>query len=332
MLCLRDYIGLRDCSQGEPASGLWVNDLPGISTELAEKSANREQVNFLGLWESTQAGAWERLRADVVAGLVSVNFNQTIYQTERPVLVKPFAWRDESTGSRGVILRSPVSRYSELVISGVYAYAQTGVETEVFVLDLQTQAVLATEAVVLVSGWNAVAIKPVRVELSTGLQEVYVGVEPVPGLTLAEMTPRGLTISSPSGRDCGCGDVRELGVNFARLDDNFVALPSPGNPVVGVQAEFRCSLDRFICEHREAFKTVLWYSLGESLLQWKLNSYRMNAFTASLLEKTEKTAAGYLGNYQSTLKQVLKTIPLGGSGLCFDCKDVRWVEYGGMMP
>jgi len=336
MLCLSDYIGLRDCGVEVPESGLWVNDLPGISTELAEKSANREQVNFLGVWRSVQAGAFQRLKTDVVAAMNKrVNFNTTLYQTERPVLVKPFVWRAEAIGSRGGILRSPSSRYSEIVIRSLYVFAKIAVETTVTVIDLQTQAVLATEPVTLAAGFNAILLKePVRVALATGKQEVYVSLEAVEGLELAEFDPHRLPLTSPHhrNRNCDCEDEDDLAAYFARLDSDLVALPNAGKPTLWVDAAFTCSLEAFICEHREQLATPLWYSLGEKLLAFKLLSPRLNVFTTSLLEQTESTAKSYYAEYQKTLEQTLKVLPLAGSGFCFDCKETRFVEYGGSMP
>ncbi len=54
MNCLTDYIGLRGCSSSIPPSGLYVNDLPGISLKQIVSLTNEEEKTYLELWEMIQ--------------------------------------------------------------------------------------------------------------------------------------------------------------------------------------------------------------------------------------------------------------------------------------
>lgn len=66
MVCLRDYIGLSLCRAYEsPASGVYINSLPGLSIESIEKIADQEQVNYLGVWSDVQDNAIEQFKIDV---------------------------------------------------------------------------------------------------------------------------------------------------------------------------------------------------------------------------------------------------------------------------
>lgn len=66
MVCLRDYIGLSLCGAYEsPASGVYINSLPGLSIESIEKIADQEQVNYLGVWSDVQDNAIEHFKIDV---------------------------------------------------------------------------------------------------------------------------------------------------------------------------------------------------------------------------------------------------------------------------
>ena len=69
MLCFIDYIGLSFCAgvYESPASGIYINSLPGISIESIDKSADQEQINYLGVWEDVQTNALAQFRIDIIS-------------------------------------------------------------------------------------------------------------------------------------------------------------------------------------------------------------------------------------------------------------------------
>lgn len=68
MDCFIDYIGLTLCGPYEaPASGIYINSLPGISIESIDKIADQEQINFKGVWEDVQTNALQQFKIDVIA-------------------------------------------------------------------------------------------------------------------------------------------------------------------------------------------------------------------------------------------------------------------------
>lgn len=60
---LKDYIGIKGYGTA-PASGQYVNQLPGISLKSIQGIANSEQVTFLGVFDDVQERAWRRLSGD----------------------------------------------------------------------------------------------------------------------------------------------------------------------------------------------------------------------------------------------------------------------------
>lgn len=49
-----------------PASGIYLNSLPGISIESIDKIADSEQVTYLGVWDDVQKFALAQFRLDVM--------------------------------------------------------------------------------------------------------------------------------------------------------------------------------------------------------------------------------------------------------------------------
>lgn len=69
MTCFIDHIGLSYCERGVyevPASGIYLNSLPGINIESIDKIADSEQVTYLGVWEDVQTSALAQFRLDVI--------------------------------------------------------------------------------------------------------------------------------------------------------------------------------------------------------------------------------------------------------------------------
>jgi hypothetical protein len=66
MQCLENFIGVRWCNNAEPDSGVYINDLHGISLKQIDNLANDEQLTFMGVWNSVQKRAIQRIKTGVV--------------------------------------------------------------------------------------------------------------------------------------------------------------------------------------------------------------------------------------------------------------------------
>lgn len=71
MNCFIDYIGLSYCAgvYEQPASGLFLNSLPGISIQSIDAIADSEQTTYLGVWDDVQKSAVAQFRIDVISEL-----------------------------------------------------------------------------------------------------------------------------------------------------------------------------------------------------------------------------------------------------------------------
>lgn len=69
MNCFINHIGLSLCSGAyeSPASGIYINSLPGLSIESLDKIADQEQINYLGVWDDVQTNALAQFRLDLLS-------------------------------------------------------------------------------------------------------------------------------------------------------------------------------------------------------------------------------------------------------------------------
>ena len=67
--CLTGFIGLDGCGATEPASGLFINSLPGITLKRVDSIANHEQKTYVGVWQEVEKRSLLRFRTQLMAQL-----------------------------------------------------------------------------------------------------------------------------------------------------------------------------------------------------------------------------------------------------------------------
>lgn len=70
LTCFLNHIGLSYCERGVynvPASGIYLNSLPGINIESIDKIADSEQITYLGVWDDVQTSAVAQFRLEVIS-------------------------------------------------------------------------------------------------------------------------------------------------------------------------------------------------------------------------------------------------------------------------
>ncbi len=105
MNCLQDYIGLKGCTVDAPLSGLYINDYPGMSSELLDKIATPEQTSYVGMWNSAQAVSYVRVKRDIQAALFSAaeaQLDQVLFQTRKEFVQQ---WQQVQTVPAEAILK-----------------------------------------------------------------------------------------------------------------------------------------------------------------------------------------------------------------------------------
>lgn len=330
-MCLDNYIGLKNCGLPVPTSGKYVNTLPSISTELADKIANSEQLSFKGVWDEIKERAFVKFRNDIINTLFEdINFNPTAYQTQRLLKSQPsnLIVIPKAPEYRGVYIMLPESKYSELRGNYIYIYsAETSdVNTTLKVWDVNDGKELYTQDVTIQPGLNEIDFNQVY-ELRYRILELFIGID-------CENIDTIQTVNELyywTGDDCSCSQNYTFGRGIFQIypgtfSKSLILTYDNINKVgigqgVTVQADIGCSIDQFICQNIKYLGDSLLYLLGSELLLEKLGTPRLNYWASTNLEGTEKMMNSFNETYKSFLKTALKRIPLTGQGFCFDCEE-----------
>lgn len=343
MDCLDNYIGLKNCLLETPESGVYVNILPGISTELVDKIASPEQTNFVKVWESVKQRSFLRLKNDLIMKIQEVtDFKDIIYQTNKLTpLSQNLITTTAGAEYRGVYLRVPTSKYAEFYIDYLQVYSNSIVTTTMKVFDVNDGKELYALDIDLVVGLNNIDIDQ-YFDLRYGNLELFIGVD-CSGFNSIQ-TYQEQYYWMDEDLDCVSSSnvfhgqrQYSLQINPAKLtigeDALFSNIQRTGSGFgISLVSQIKCSIDVFVCQNRKQLQQALLYLLGAEILMEKLASPRLNVFTATNLENSDYTRNEFEKRYKENLVRAMKTIPLEGEGFCFHCGEQMRVLTGGSMP
>jgi len=344
MNCLQDYIGLQGCSTAAPLSGLYINDYPGMSSELLDKIATPEQTSYVGMWNSAQAVSYVRIKRDIQAALFTsaeAQLDQVLFQTRREFVQQ---WQQVQTVPAEAILKGTFvsiqgSKYLSMRVKQIYIYNAGAPVSSIpwYIYQTQDGKVLAYGVADLVSGMNYV---PVNKEFFSDFDKLNI---------MVAVDCTNLPTSTGMFSDYGWQQMDlECASRFSYLWRNGwsifpVTAPlgygfgdswSQDNSQSGVyiDAQLLCSLDSFICQQKE-FLLDAWANLLCYQILWqKVASPRSNYFAQGNREFTERAMATFLDGYNQSLAIWARQLNLRGEGLCFNCDNAGLIQQGFVRP
>lgn len=343
--CFDAHVGLKGCSTVAPKSGIWINSLPGLSTELVDKISNSEQITFSNTWRDVLTIAKQTLLNDLVNGLnETINFHQIVYQTKRPRPSRTKVTIPAFAEYRGILIEAPESRYSQICIKSLFVYSATVQTITIKIWNVWDGSLVTTKDVNVVLGFNEIALD-IAIDLTFSENSIFVGVDSSTLDTVEFLQEIDNFWSFWGWDDCPyvggysglIGYQQQLRIQAARMaladGPDYTTVIRHGNPFgVWGQVEIICSSENFLCENIHHFTTAILYLLGWQLLLYKIASPRFNFFTTSREDTTEKLMQEFKTQYTSNLKRTLEAIPKSGSGYCFDCDNTRIYETHGVLP
>ena len=345
MNCLQNYIGLQGCSADVPLSGIYINDYPGMSSELLEKIATPEQASYIGMWNSAQAVSYVRIKRDIQLALfqsAEAQLDQVLFQTSKNFVQQ---WQQIQTVPQEAILKGAFvsiqgSKYLSLRIKQLFVYnAGATVVTACpwYIYQTQDGSILDQGTYDMQPGMNYV---PINNEFYSDFDKINI---------MAAVDCTNLETTTGMFIDWGWNQMDlECATRFTYLWRNGwsifpVTAPlgygfgdswSQDNSQSGVymDAQLLCSLDSFICQQKE-FLVDAWANLLCYQILWaKVASPRANYFSQGNREFTERAMATFLDGYNQSLAIWARQLNLRGEGLCFNCDNAGLIQQGFVRP
>jgi hypothetical protein len=187
MICnLDNYIGVRGCAE-PPESGLYINDIPGVTTRGASNVVNGEVVRGDRLLENCIKQAYTDVMHDIISELASVGY----------------VWKGQQT------------RHSQYVLS-------TGQFTGLFALDIETcrfQKVRVNTLEVNSTAAQTVKVNGIEFDVQEGRNTLEVNLELSYGDQLIFEADLPVLKYQNNSCDCFCGGNYPVGITIYEFCD-----------------------------------------------------------------------------------------------------------------
>lgn len=308
--CLDDHIGIRDVVGFDTSnSGLYINDLPGISTRQLDKIKDSiEDYSDVGnAWEQIRIRAQQRLQADIrihmkkyfrniavvdngITGQFDINTNEAAANKMKGHLF------DYST----------ISKNLELHLNYAQLYMNAGSNFTIKIYNASTGELITSKSYI----GNATGI------VKLDLQLVY-AVHEYPQLFVC-YEDTGLDLKRSS--DLGFGAFSPVGSYSVTIGTSPIMANLTGDTSGLVLAyQLRCSLENYICQNIDLLTYAYWYALATEFMLERVHSDSLNRYTMIDRNRAMELVIEFKNEYTEKLDSVLHDIIIEEDGYCFVC-------------
>lgn len=328
------YIGLRgSCNYNTSTSGLWINNLPGITLSKFAATANDEQVRGESLFGDLHNQAILEVVDDFEGLLMKQSKIQmnAIVDSAKIGYFDPVntIWIAKEMVDKGLEIRSyDQDRYTVLYIEYLEVKAKAPADKKVFIEDSSGTTEYQFK---LIKGINKLNL---RHSSNDNLIRVYMN---TCDIELAE-------IRSVSTDSCNCSvssDNHGFAISAIKRNGATEEFDYSGSyDGFSIAVQRKCSIKEFVSEIRDELKIPILYKIAILLLQETIAGNRTNPIVRNsedsakeLLEMwhgSQNVTSGaftpglYWKKLTTTVNKVKGMIDL--SSICFTCESMRIVE------
>lgn len=306
-------VGLKGITPDSPAPTVWINDLPGMSTELVSAVADSEDfatgdlAGVAATWTRAKRLGLERLRAMIEGELSkSADYQPMGRKTSTEPAGEPSAIIILPTAERkGYLLKALATGDDEVYLKSLSLDSVNIVDvtTTISVYDA-TGKQLHTKTVTVKPGYNELVIDfAARSQFGRSLL-LFVGID-MGGLSLR-------TIGT--GQDWSCADGYDASFDLDPVSCGLATTPNLGNlsylTTTGLllNAYVRRSLHDAITRHVDRLSWGYAHIVGSILMSEKLASPNVNLFTNTNRLFTEEYRDELLKDARSLVMPVSRTM------------------------
>lgn len=320
--CLSNYIGLRGyCSDTTPESGLYVNDLPGISIKMMSNISNDEQKNYSGVWDEIYTRALNELETDVlIRGQKYFKTTEVADNSNTGYYDDPYSTSVSTVEFKGTTIEvdARTSRYLSIYLNSVQLYLPSAVNGSVFIYNLMNGELLDTITFTGTIGINTVEVNKSYITYGQDTK-IFVCYN-------SDLVGNSIDVTSVDDAKYAITRGAKISTATSVLKDN---LTFAGNSY-GIIANYnlRCDINEFICSSKDAFKFAFLWKLGEMIMFERMTSDRMNKYTMTKTPLQLQDLKGhYNDKYDEIMSAVMDNLEANADNVCFSCRKKRNYKF-----
>jgi len=313
--CLDNLIGILNIQEYTTSeSGLWINDLNGITTQQLDliKDDIEDYDDPGNAWEKIYTRAKHQFEKDIIRRMrkylttLSIIDNVITSQVFENVNV-------DSSGKRGYFFDFPLSG-NNLEINFQFV-----------------QVYLPSEQSFTVELYNAIDGKLLETAsftgTGTGLKKLSLGwtkaVHEYPKLFIC-LDHAGKTFKQVDQYNYGRWPyAKERITTGSAVESNL----SVGEISMILSYQIQCSVSNFVCQRRHLFEYAFLYCLGIEFKKELLGSDEVNQYTLLNREDNEAILNQYKQDYDEALDNALQGLEPQEDGICFTCNKLVTMRY-----
>lgn len=312
LACFENFIGINNvCSPVAPTSGLYLNQLPGMTIKVAQKimtSENESAVTFLN--ECIDFGLRETIEDVRKAAYPYIRMNSVIENNTVGY------WKDdlvpvalEAGKYKGIRIRIDEYPYLSFNLSAIWLQLDASVTTNIKIFDLISGTQLGSDIPI-----TTVANKPTRVVVNlkfpTNKQRLHLFIAYDSSVAGTFQTLIGQGIAG----DCySCGQIPKgycddycyfyggkIDQGDAKISTNIEAISGSGG--MSLDYSLSCNPENFICNISNAIALPALYRIGaQIMLEAKLNTERLNSLVTIHSATVDIQYSYYLERYNEMM-------------------------------
>jgi hypothetical protein len=330
MDCLIDYIGVRTTGQPVPESGLYINDLPGITIAQLSDINNSDQATFLDLWAAIQRRSskiFETTFTNAMAKkfrLKKITEAFKLSQSVDPTTNYPAV----SGQLRGIYMDCFVdkSAFHHIPISTVAVYLNSPAPSsfELFIYEVHDDTLTLLDTFTItspVAGWNTILVNKKYYDSRT----LYICYDS------SAINSTSIPLDSYDLNPYLYGDLSQffshIFINGATYTDGHFAQSTDETYGLTATLGLQCSFDVLVCNYKQNLAVAWWYLLGSELMKERIYTDRVNRYTTVDLDRARELTQRLYNDYMNELLTFVDSVDLMRDW-CIDCDAiVKQVEF-----
>lgn len=317
MSCFDNIIGIkRTCDSTEPVSGLYLNDLAGLTIRDADAAISDEYASSLRMIKAKINLATNLVKNHLRAGSTKLLARTTIengvvgiYQENKIIL-------SENGKLKGIQIRLKNYPYFSILISSISFYAHETKNINVYIYDLVTGQKLDTFPVSTTAGQVVSIVVNKKYGVESKTIELFI-------CTDSDISFNQATLSK--GHCNGCSNTFSNAYTYLSYSEtsatevisaNLQGGQSTGG--ISVSYSLECSLDTFICSMAGTLGMPILYKTASLVLEEMVVSKRQNAVIGVYKEDHEELMAKYESEFISSMGAIFNNMKTPND-ICFHC-------------
>jgi hypothetical protein len=281
---------------------------------MLEGLTKEDQDDYLVFWETILSNAWTNMVSDI-----SISLQNKFFVDSKIVSRVTSAFKDSyntSTGLAGIKIEFALPRYGRIHINTIEVFSQQAYESpeaSIAIYDTDENGELLYE------GGHT---------LAEGRNTIYLNRDFEADNLFVAYDPELISFRETENKFYN----NSIYFNWSNIvctypcsslyDEYTGTITHVNGGGLNVNYQVFCSIDKFVCENINLFKTAFWYRIGVEIADERLLGNRLNRFTTLTTERATEIS-GYFGTkYTQNIGEAIKSQNIDEDFICFRCKNV----------